>query len=182
MAAHMGQLTGFRSGVSAIRSGQAALPLEEEGTARKLKQWYRYLSVETLIGVVGNILTTLMTCLLAFALLHPEGKIPEGFEIAVVQSEFFAVTWGDLGKVIFLFIAGAFLADTWLATVDCVSRIHIDALGSIWPKLAKKDIRPWYFSLVILLAVITSVTMFFDQPGNLLKLSALIGFVGMLLI
>ena len=90
-----------------------------------------------------------MTCLLAFALLHPEGKLPEGFEIAVVQSEFFAVTWGDVGRVLFLLVAGAFLADTWLATADCVSRIHLDALGSIWPKLATKDIRPWYFGLVI---------------------------------
>ena len=182
MAGHLSHLTGFRSGISPIRSGDAALPLDEEGAAAKLKQWYRYLSLETFIGIVGNILTTLMTCLLAFALLHPEGKLPEGFEIAVVQSEFFAVTWGDVGRVLFLIVAGAFLADTWLATADCVSRIHLDALGSIWPKLATKDIRPWYFGLVIFLAIVTSVTMFFDQPGNLLKLSAVIGFVGTLVL
>jgi hypothetical protein len=130
---------------------------------------------------VGNLATTLMTCLLAFALLHPQGKLPDGFDIAVVQSEFFAVTWGDLGRLVFLFIAGAFLADTWLATVDCVARIHLDALGAVWPAFVKRDSQRWYRGLVLALAVITSVTMFFDQPGTLIIASAILGFAGTVL-
>jgi hypothetical protein len=178
MAAHMEHMTGFRSAVAPIRTGHAALPADTPDAPRQLKKWYAYLSLETLIGVVGNLLTTLMTCLLAFVVLHPEGKLPEGFEIAVVQGEFFYLTWGDTGRLLFLFIAGAFLADTWLATADCVSRIHLDALSALWPGFASRDQRPWYYGFVLALAAITSGTMFFDQPGTLIVISAVIGIFG----
>lgn len=181
MAADAEPITGLRSAVAPIRRTSGALPTDQPQAPVRLRSWYRYLSLETLIGIVGNLTTTLLACLLAFALLHPEGKLPQGFDIAVVQSEFFAVSWGDVGRLLFLFIAGAFLADTWLATVDAVARIQLDALGSVWPKFAERDQRSWYYGLVIGLALITSVTMFFDQPGPLIMLSALIGFVGTVL-
>ncbi len=110
--------------------------------------------------------------------MHPQGLVPEKFQLAVVQSEFFAASWGHAGRLLFLFIAGAFLADTWLATVDCVARIHLDALSSLWPGLARQDQRRWYYGIVLALAVITSVTMFFQQPGRLIIISAVIGFCG----
>ena len=69
-----------------------------------------------------------MTCLLAYALLFPKGLLPQGYELAVVQSRFFEVSWGWLGKILFLIVAAAFLSDTWLATVDSVSRIHTDCI------------------------------------------------------
>ena len=83
-----------------------------------------------------------------------------------------------MGRVLFLVIAGAFLADTWLATVDCVSRVHLDAITTIWPKLGKDNLRPWYYGNVLVLAVLTSVTMYLDRPGPLIIISALIGFAG----
>ena len=43
-------------------------------------------------------ITTLLTCLLAYALLFPKGLLPQGYEIAVVQSRFFEASWGWLGK------------------------------------------------------------------------------------
>ncbi len=178
MAAHMQHITGFRSGVAAIRRGKPALPQENPEAEGRLHQWYRYLSFETLVGIVGNLATTLMTCLLAFALLRPECKLPQGFEIAVVQAEFFAVTWGDVGRLLFLVIAGAFLADTWLATADCVSRVHLDAITTIWPNVGKENLRPWYYGTIVVLAVLTSATMYLEQPGPLIVVSALIGFAG----
>jgi hypothetical protein len=178
MAGHMEHITGFRSGVAAIRSGGGALPEDDDQAPVRLRTWYDYLTWETMIGITGNLATTLMTCLLAYALLHPERLVPEKFDIAVVQSRFFEVTWGDAGRLLFLFIAGAFLADTWLATADCVSRIHLDALGALWPRLADMDQRPWYYGMVALLALITSLTMSLQQPGPLILLSAVIGVFG----
>ena len=130
------------------------------------------------MGIAGNLITTVMMCLLAFALLRPEGLIPEGFKIAVVQSRFFEVTWGDVGRVLFLVIAAAFLADTWLATADCVSRVHLDAITALFPAVARHDIRPWYYGLVLAGTAITSVTMYLQQPGPLIVTSAVIGFAG----
>ncbi len=178
MASYMTPMTGFRGHRVAPQASQGALPTSDRESTLRLKSWYRYLALETWIGILGNLATTLMTCLLALVLLHPEGKLPEHFEIAVVQSQFFAISWGNAGRLLFLFIAGAFLADTWLATVDCVSRIHLDALQSIWPNFSKRNQRSWYYGIVLSLAAITSLTMYLEAPGPLILLSAVIGVFG----
>lgn len=166
------------SGAQPIRRTEAALPAAEKSSAGRLRRWYRYLHIETTIGVLGNLATTLMMCLLAYALLLPHGVVPEGFNLVVEQARFFEASWGEFGRALFLIIAAAFLADTWLATTDCVSRIHIDALSSMFPTIAAQDQRHWYYGLVLLGAVITSITMYLDQPGPLIVTSALIGFAG----
>lgn len=178
MASYAERITGFRSAVQPIRITQPALPAADPDAPRQLRRWYRYLSLETLVGIVGNLITTLMMCLLAFALLYPQGLVPKDFDIAVVQARFFENAWGDFGRVLFLFIAAAFLADTWLATADCVSRIHLDALTAIFPRIARHDQRRWYYGLVLAIAVVTSITMYLDQPMGLLVTSAIIGFAG----
>ncbi|WP_236607792.1 Nramp family divalent metal transporter [Sandaracinus amylolyticus] len=117
---------------------QPALPASEPEAPARLRAWHRYLSIESLTGIIGNLFTTLMSCLLAYAILRPRGLMPDQFDIAVVQSEFFAASWGNAGRLLFLVIAGAFLADTWLATVDSVahaSRCGERALASF----AKQD-------------------------------------------
>ncbi|UJR83150.1 Nramp family divalent metal transporter [Sandaracinus amylolyticus] len=158
-----------------------ALPASEPDAPARLRAWHRYLSIESLTGILGNLFTTLLSCLLAFAILRPRGLMPDQFDIAVVQSEFFAASWGTAGRLLFLVIAGAFLADTWLATVDSVARIHLDAASALWPTFAKQDQQVWYRRMVLALAVITSITMYFDQPGTLIVISALIGFGGTVL-
>jgi len=122
-----------------------------------------------------------MTCLLAYALLFPKGLLPGGYELAVVQSRFFEVSWGWIGRILFLIIAAAFLSDTWLATVDAVSRIHTDCLYAFFPRSQAVSVRSWYLIFLFLLTAITSATMGFSEPGPLILLSAVIGFVGTVL-
>jgi len=126
-------------------------------------------------------LTTLMTCLLAYALLFPKGLLPQEYELAVVQSQFFAVSWGEIGRLLFLVVAAAFLTDTWLATADAVSRIQTDIILTLFPKSRRLPARRWYYIFLALLTVITSFTMQLDAPGPLILLSAVIGFVGTLI-
>jgi Mn2+/Fe2+ NRAMP family transporter len=159
-------------------AAEPGLPLDEPGAPARLAAWYRYLRFETLTGIAGNLVTTLMACLLAFALLRPAGLIPDKYDIAVVQSQFFAASWGDTGRLLFLVVAASFLADTWLATVDGVARIHLDVIGSLWPRFRERDQKVWYRRVVLLLAVVTSITMYVDEPGPLIVTSAIIGFVG----
>ena len=76
----------------------------DEGLAH-VRRWRHYLFWDISIGIGGNLLTTLMTCLLAYALLFPKGLLPQGYELAVVQSRFFEVSWGVLGRFLFLIVA-----------------------------------------------------------------------------
>jgi hypothetical protein len=146
-----------------------------------VRRWRRYLFWDVGIGIGGNLLTTLLTCLLAYALLFPSGLLPQGYELAVVQSRFFEVSWGVIGKFIFLIVAAAFLSDTWLATADAVSRIHTDCVYAFFPKSQCISIRTWYLLFLFLLTAVTGATMGFAEPGPLILLSAVIGFVGTVL-
>jgi hypothetical protein len=180
MAHYMGRLTGPITGKSEVIPASGFLPGNDEGLAHA-GRWQRYLFWDVSIGIGGNLITTLMTCLLAYALLFPKGLLPQGYELAVVQSRFFEVSWGIVGKVIFLIVAAAFLADTWLATADAVSRIHTDCLYAFFPQTQSVPVRVWYVIFLLLLTAITAATMGAAEPGPLILLSAVIGFIGTVL-
>ncbi len=178
MAHYMGRVTGPITGKPEVIPASGYLPAHEPLLGAKLSSWKKYIIVDSGIGIFGNILTTLMTCLLAYALLYPGGILPEQYQLAVVQSRFFEISWGAIGRIFFLLIAAAFLSDTWLATVDAVSRTQTDFVMSYFPAAQKHPYRKWYVGFVILFTVITAVTMPLNQPGTLIVLSAIIGFIG----
>ncbi|HLN85480.1 MAG TPA: Nramp family divalent metal transporter, partial [Candidatus Limnocylindrales bacterium] len=177
MAHYMGRLTGPITGKPEAIPDSGSLPTNDEGLAH-VRRWNRFMVWDIGIGVIGNLITTLFTCLLAYALLFPKGLLPQGYEIAVVQSRFFEASWGWWGRIFFLVIAAAFLSDTWLATVDAVSRTHADCLYGFFPRSHKVVYRRWYLIFLLLLTVITGVTVLMDEPGTLILISAVIGFVG----
>jgi hypothetical protein len=178
MAANMPRITGAIADKSEVESTQGFIPLDSPENKALWQKWRRFLTLDISIGILGNLLTTLMMCLLAWALLYPKGLIPQEYEIAVVQAQFFEVSWGVIGKALFLVVAAAFLADTWLATADAVSRTQADIIHTLFPKARAYTMRRWYFAIFALLTVITSFTMTLDAPGSLILLSAVIGFAG----
>ena len=180
MAGMVGRITGLGGAEEAVLS-DGFLPEQGAQSAQNWSVWRRFLSIDILVGIIGNLLTTLMTCLLAYALLFPKGLLPQEYELAVVQSQFFAVSWGEIGRLLFLVVAAAFLTDTWLATADAVSRIQTDIVMTLFPKTRRLAARQWYYIFLGLLTVITSFTMQLDAPGPLILTSALIGFIGTIL-
>ncbi len=178
MAGHVGRITSPITAKPEVIPDTGFVPEEGEKNSKHFRLWKRYLLLDSGTGIFGNIFTTLMTCLLAYALLYPKGLVPEGYQIAVVQSRFFEVSWGWLGTVVFLVVASAFLADTWLATVDGVSRMQADIVHTLFPPLRRYDVRTLYYVFLIALTIVTSVTMAFAAPGPLILLSAVIGFAG----
>ncbi len=178
MAAHIGRITGPLAGKSEAISAEGHLPEDAPEAAARWRTWQRYLSGDALIGIGGNLATTLMTCLLAYALLFPKGLLPQEYELAVVQARFFEVSWGAFGRILFLIVAAAFLTDTWLATADAVSRIQADIVYTLFPKARRLEVRQWYYAVLGVLTVITSLTMLVAAPGPLILTSAVIGFIG----
>lgn len=178
MAVHMGHITGPIAGKSEVVSQDGFLPDLCPENADRWRQWERYLRTDVLVGIVGNLSTTLMTCLLAYALLFPAGLLPRDYELAVVQARFFEAGWGDFGRILFLLVAAAFLSDTWLATADGVSRMQADIVQILFPGSRRWSQRAWYYIFLALMTLITCVTMRLDTPGTLILTSAVIGFAG----
>jgi hypothetical protein len=175
MAAH---LDAGAPAEDAARSASQEEPLLPERATPDLPRWKRYLVVDSGIGVLGNLLTTLMTCLLAYALLFPKGLYPEGYRLAVVQSEFFAVRFGGLGRLLFLVVAAAFLCDTWIGTMDTVARVHADLSRALFARCAGVPARRLYYLFLGAGSALTTVTLPLAEPGALILLTAVIGFIG----
>jgi hypothetical protein len=181
MAHYIGRVTGPITGKPEVIPASGFAPQVESEISSKFNSWSRYILLDSGVGIFGNLLTTLMTCLLAYALLYPEGLFPDQYQFAVVQSRFFEASWGAWGRMLFLLVAAAFLCDTWLATVDAVSRTQTDFVMSYFPGAQRYSYRTWYVGFIILFTAITSVTMPLKQPGTLIVTSALIGFTGTVL-
>jgi len=177
MARHMGHIEGL-AGRSEIAFDIGVAPAPPSDSLQDLSRWRRFLVVDSAVGIIGNIITTLMTCLLAYAVLFPQGILPERYDIAVVQARFFEISWGGVGRLLFLLVAAAFLTDTWMATADAVARIHTDVVLCVFPRARRWPIRRWYLVFLVLLTAITAITMGLAEPGPLILLSALIGFLG----
>ncbi|HEY8516312.1 MAG TPA: Nramp family divalent metal transporter [Candidatus Binatia bacterium] len=158
--------------------GAGGVPARED--APLVRRWSRALLLDAGIGIVGNWLTTLMTCFLAYVILLPGGVVPDEWRIASEQARFFELAWGTVGRAVFLVVAAAFLCDTWLSTVDAVAKVHVEMIRFFFLRGREIDERRAYRGMVVLLTVVTGLTMFSGEPGPLIVLSALIGFVGTL--
>ncbi len=179
MAAFMGRVTSPITGQAEYIEDAGFIPIAEPELEQTWRGWLRFLWADAGVGVIGNLVTTLATCLLAYALLFPSGKIPSANALVTHQSAFFAASWGELGRAVFLLVAAAFLADTWLATVDAVARTHTEMVRAFMPRVAASfTYRSTYYAWVVILTVITCVTMAYQSPSTLILTSAVIGFLG----
>ncbi len=146
---------------------------------RNFLGWMKAVHFTNFTGVFLNAVTTIIMCWLAFALLLPEGKIPKGWEIAVVQSAFFEVAWGPIGRAIFLIVAAAFLVDVWIQLTDGWSRVFADFVYANSEASRKKHFRYWYYLFVAVFTVLTTTTMLTGQPGTLITIRGVVSFLAM---
>lgn len=179
MAAHMGRLTSPITGKGEFIEDSGFRPEDEPGLPDRVRGWTRFLWADAGVGVFGNLATTVMTCLLSYALLFPEGKVPTDAQLITLQAEFFQSSWGTAGRLVFLFVAAAFLADTWLGTVDAVAHTHTEMTRAFLPRIARRwTYRKTYYAFVIGLTLVTSLTMASKSPATLILTSAVLGFAG----
>lgn len=181
MSKYFGHITSPITGKPEIIPDTGYTPDDSQQSAKNRISWEKYTVIDSGIGVVGNLFTTLMMCLLSYALLFPRGLLPEHYEIAVVQARFFESSWGIAGRILFLIIAAAFLSDTWLTTADAVARVHTDFIYAYFPSSKKFSIRTWYYIFLTAITIISLVTLPINEPGVLIQTSAVIGFLGTIL-
>lgn len=152
---------------------------DTEENKANYKKWIRHIHYDNAVAVGANTFTLMLMMLLAWALLTPKGLVPKGWEIAVVQSRFFEVAWGPIGRAIFLLVAAAFLADSWLGITDAVSRMHSDFFYSTFAWARKLSFRAWYYIFVAILTVVSCTTMLLAAPGPLLLAGGVLNFIAM---
>jgi len=141
--------------------------------------WLRYVKIDDGLGVGLNIVTVMLMCWLSWSLLMPRGEYPSGWNIAVVQARFFEFAWGPVGRAVFLFVAAAFLCDTWLAVADGYARVHADFFFTNFRAARRWGFRRWYYTFIVILTAMTCTTMLFASPGKLIVTGGTIAFMAM---
>jgi len=179
MAGYMGHITSPLTGRQQLIPRAGFVPAGEEGDVARWRQWKWFLRTDNAVGIVGNLFTTLMCCLLAYALLFPEQKLPTMGHPVEAQAEFFRSAWGPIGAVLFLVLATAFLSDTWMTTIDAISRVHTDVVNAYIPRAHRLPQHIWYWIFVLVAGGVTVVTLSLGKtPGQLILFSAVTGFAG----
>lgn len=147
---------------------------DSEENRLNFKKWTKYLNIDAGLAVALNAVTIMLTSLLAYVLLWPEKKYPEGWSITVAQSTFFEASFGVVGRIMFLVVAAAFLVDTWVSLVDGVSRQYADFMWNISHKAKKWPVKKWYYFWLIFQVLVTLITILIASPGVLLKLTGVV--------
>jgi Mn2+/Fe2+ NRAMP family transporter len=171
MAAHVGHITSPLTGKKELISFEGLRFDDTAENRTRYRGWLRTLLADNSVGVVGNLVTTLLITLLAFAVLHPQGKVPLGWRMAAEQGDFFGALWGPAARVVFLVIAGCFLADSWLAGVDAVSRVHGEMVCTYFPKARARGMRFWYYVFLVVMLGVTWIVLPFKEPDRVLTLT-----------
>jgi Mn2+/Fe2+ NRAMP family transporter len=177
MAHYVGRVTSPLRGEGEVVRLEGFRAEDTPENHERFRQWMRGLRGDSVVGLVGNLVTTTLTCLLAWAVLHPQGKVPERWDIAVVQADFFGAYWAP-ARAIFLFVAGFFLIDTWLGGVDAVARVHSHMVCELSAKARAQGVRFWYYAFVFFMAVATAVTMPIGDPGTIMAVSGVANLFG----
>jgi Mn2+/Fe2+ NRAMP family transporter len=178
MAGRMGRLAGLRGRAEAIEPGGFVFD-DTAANRSAFRAWVRYLKLDNGMGLAINLVTVLLMCWLALALLRPEHLVPKDWELAVLQARFFEASWGAAGRALFLVVAAAFLADTWLGVTDGFAHMHADWCVANFGWAQRAGLRRVYLGWVIAIAAGSLVTIPLAAPGPLLAAGGTINFLSM---
>jgi len=172
MAHYRAKVTGLVHQAPSVKTSSALLKFDDSAVNRKRwKRWLTYLNSDALLAVVINGLTAGLTTLLALAILHPQGRYPTGWKITVVQAEFFRTRFGQIGGLVFLIVAAAFMIDTWVGLADGVARQFADFFSQT---VKKRDFFSWYRIWLGFLVFSSLITILIAQPGVLITVVGVI--------
>ena len=147
--------------------------------------WMKYLRIDQGAIFWGlGLITLVLLSANAFAVLSPQGLVPEGTQVAVVQAEIFAQHWGAAGAKIFLLMTFLMLFSAMWAIIDAFVRIVSDIIyvnsrvGNVtkyfrvWRRFS---IHQLYYGLMVGLIVVNAILIPLNQPLFFLVLSSVLG-------
>lgn len=185
MGAYAGRITNPLTGkAEAVAVHGFSFPLSEPNL-REWRGWLRYLRLDQgiLFWFLGG-LTLLLLSMNAHAVLAPQGLIPQGVDIVVMQANVFGAQWGAWGHTFFLVAAFLILFSTLWTIVDAVARTISDIAFvnsrtgpfAKWADgLTKVSAHHWYYGVVIGMAIVNALLLTFREPLFFIVASSVLG-------
>jgi hypothetical protein len=155
------------------------------------KGWMRYVRIDQ--GVIFWLLGVISIVLLgtnAFAVLVPQGLVPEGAQVAVLQAQIFGSQWGIWGERLYLVMAYLMLFSVMWTVLDALTRIitdivhtnaHIGPQRKFFKAFGRYSVHKLYYVLIVVVVVIQAILLPFNQPLGFLVISSVLGGLAMAL-
>jgi len=185
MGRHVGRIINPINGKTEAVSYQGYHFLVNTEHLRRWKKWMHFIRVDQgLIFWLLGVITLVLLSVNAYAVLVPQGLVPEGLNIAVIQAHIFGENWGAIGFNLFLIMAFLMLFSVMWTIIDAFTRIASDILyvnshiGPFQKRLAwlkNIPLNHLYYSLVLGIVLISALLLPLEQPLFLLTISAVLG-------
>lgn len=149
------------------------------------KKWMRFVRIDQ--GVIFwflGVITLVLLSVNAHVVLTPQGLVPEGLDVAVVQAHIFGANWGTFGFNLFLVMAFLMLFSVMWTVIDAFTRIVSDILyvnSRVGPfkkhlaLFAPIPLSNLYYILIVIIVLLSALLLPLEQPLALLTTSAVLG-------
>ena len=149
----------------------------------------RYVRVDQgVIFLCLGFITLFLLSVNAYAVLSPQGIVPDGMEVAVVQAHIFGEQWGPFGFKLFLAMAFLMLFSVMWTVLDALTRIvsdiiytnsHTGPLQRYFGWAKKISLSKLYYSIIVLVVIVGALLIPLKQPLALLVISGVLGGLSM---
>lgn len=149
------------------------------------KQWMRYVRIDQGVVFWGlGLLTLFLLAVNAYAVLAPQGIVPDGLAIAVTQAHIFGNEWGRLGEIVYLVMAYLMLFSVMWTVLDALTRmvtdiIHTNArvggLQKLFSFARRISIHHLYYGHMVLFVCLSALLVPFKQPLSFLVITSVLG-------
>jgi hypothetical protein len=156
---------------------------------RRWRGWMRYIRIDQgIIFWLLGIISILLVSANAFAVLVPQGLVPEGTQVAVLQAEIFREHFGAAGEKVYLAMAYLMLFSVMWTVLDALTRIVSDILHTharvgaftrLFGGLKNVSIHKLYYVLIVLFVAAQAILLPFKQPFTFLVISSVLGGITM---
>lgn len=189
MGKYVGRITNPITGRTEAVSFKGYTFLPEGHNMVHWRHWMRFMRVDqVLIFWLLGVVTLILLSVNAYAVLVPQGLVPEGLNVAVVQAHIFGENWGTFGFNLFLVMAFLMLFSVMWTVIDAFTRIVSDIVyvnARVGPfqkylgRLKEIPLSHLYYGLILGIVLVSALLLPFDQPLILLTISAVLGGITM---
>ncbi len=156
-----------------------------KGHLLRWKKWMHFIKIDQgIIFWLLGLITLVLLSANAHAILAPQGLVPEGLNVAVVQAHIFGANWGAFGFYLFLIMAFLMLFSVMWTVIDAFTRIASDILyvnsrtGPFQKRLGwlkNISLSHLYYSLILGIVLLSALLLPLEHPLVLLTISAVLG-------
>lgn len=185
MGGYVGRITNPITGkTEAVETkGFSFAPTEEN--LKRWRGWMRFVRIDQgIIFTFIGFITLFLLSMNAYAVLGPKGLIPQGTEVAVVQAHIFGEQWGAIGFNAFLIMSFLMLFSVMWTVLDALTRIicdiiytnaHVGPYRSIFSACKSCPIGKMYYTIIVIVCLVSAALLPMKQPLTLLTISAVLG-------